>query len=227
MKVFSRLLIGLSLAALPAFCAPLALNGVNDWYGFYWNTTYTVPIGGFPATYSTVPVGAGTGLGSEGTTSNLPNYPNNVVYVAAPTTVLGASPIGSSPDVSAFVVGGVGATTLKVTDLAQDGDYFAVYDNGTLIGTTPAVGYTGASCGLDPAACYANAGWSHNIFNVTAGDLINIVVASNNFNGTGIAAFQLGGTGSVGGGGVPEPTTISLMALGLGGLLLGRRKQRS
>ena len=225
MKLFSKLLVGLGLAALPAFCAPLALNGVNDWYGFYWNQTYAPPAGVFPAAYATIPAGAGAGLGAEGTSSNLPNFPSNVVYVAGPSTVLGFSPLGG-PDVATFTVGGAGGTTLAVTDLAANGDYFAIYDNGALLGSTASVAYTGATCGMDPAACIVNAGWSHGVFNVTAGDVIAIVVASNNFNGSGIAAFQLGGTGQVGGGGVPEPTTISLMALGLGGLLIGRRKQR-
>ncbi len=227
MRFFSRLVVGLSLAALPAFCAPLALNGANDWYGFYWNNTYTPTSPGvFPGAYSSIPSGTGTAYGQEGM--------GGIVGTYGPTTIKAASPSGG-PDSATFTVGGAGGTTLKVTDLATPGDYFAIYDNGVLLGSTNSVpqqatyycGYnTSPNMGSDPAACFVDPNMSHGTFAVTAGDVITIVVASNNFNGSGTAAFQLGGTGGGGGGGVPEPTTLSLMGIGLGGMLLGWRKQR-
>jgi hypothetical protein len=221
-RLFSRLLVSLGLVALPAFCAPLALNGVNDWYGFYWNQVYTPPIGGFPSSFGSISSGSGTVYGAEGPFSNA-SHSSNVVYSAGSTTVLGISPLGG-PDVATFTVGGSGATTLFLTDLGTNGDYFAVYDNGSLLGSTLKVASTGAYCGMDPVACSANALFSHGGFNVIAGDVIEIVAASTNFNGSGIGAFQLGGAGASS---VPEPATLSLMVLGLGGMLLGARKRFS
>jgi PEP-CTERM motif len=207
-KMFSRLLIGLSLAALPALCAPLALNGANDWYGFYWNQQ------------------GGSAFGSE------PTLPSNVAYISdtGNRTVFATSPSGG-PDVTSWTTNFGFAVQLTVVDLGTDGDSFSIFDNAVLIGTTGAFANNGHGCSPtslnDPLVCFGNPEFSRGTFNLGAGahtiTIQDVTVNSQTPSGIGAFRLDLPGQGPI----VPEPATVGMMALGLGALLVGRRVKRS
>ncbi len=214
MKSIYKLLIGLSLTALPALCSTFAIstvNGPNDWYGFYWNQQGSASTCGFiPNTYS-----CGTIFGQE----------SNTLSSDATTMILGSSAPGG-PDVSGWSFNFGSATTITVTDLNTDGDSFKVYDNGILILTTSPSTYDGQTCQSNPATCVTDSFMSHGSAVVAAGpNLITMVdFTVNGQSPTGAGAFRLDGGGVSA---VPEPASLSLIGLGLGGLLLGWRRKRA
>jgi len=207
-KFIYKLLIGLSLTALPALCASFTINNTNPantWYGFYWNAM------------------GGTSLGAIIT--NTPTTGAAYLSTDSATTVLGSSPSGGT-QVSSWTFDFSSPVLLTVTDLNTDGDSFKVYDNSTLILTTSTPLNNGTNCGNDPAVCVNDSYMSHGSVSVAAGSnvitIVNLTV--NDQSPSGSAAFEL--TGNVSSA-VPEPTTLSLMGLGLGGLLLGWRRKRA
>jgi hypothetical protein len=61
------------------------------------------------------------------------------------------------------------AVAFTTTDGFLEGDFFDVFDLGTLIGSSPAVSVSGHSCGLDPLVCVADTQMSHASFLLPAG----------------------------------------------------------
>jgi hypothetical protein len=206
-KSIYKLLIGLSLTALPALCGSYTINSVNasnNWYGFYWNS-----LGGnmFGATITNAPATGDAYLSTDGT-----------------TTVLGSSPSGG-PAVTGFSFDFGFPVQITVTALGPDGSTFAVYDNSTLIFDTSASTNTGATCYNNPATCAADGFMSHGTFTLAAGaNLITMVDLTDSVT-SGQGAFRLDALGDPPA--VPEPATFGLMGLGLGGLLLGWRRKRA
>ena len=199
MKLIPKMLLGLGLMALPALCSPIVMN---QWYTFGWSGAPTTPgLGGSPF---------GPYTGTLGT-------------VIAGTT---CSP-GPAPCTDPWTF--TGAANLVLQDLFYDGDQFQVFDFGSSIGTTSVPANDGTLCGAspanDPAGCSGNAKFSSGTFALGSGShSITISVIAETPNTTsGAAVFELT---SVTQPSVPEPTTLSMMGLGLGGLFLGWRARR-
>jgi PEP-CTERM motif len=211
-KSIYKLIIGLSLTALPALCGSFTINNTNatnTWYGFQWLQA-----------------------GSSGTCGSSPTYPCGTIFGQAnstpssdgTTTILGSGGLS----VSGWAFDFTGPVTLTVTDLNTDGDSFKVYDNGNLILTTGASTYDGQTCQNNPATCVTDSFMSHGSVSVGAGaNLITMVdLTVNGQSPSGSGAFELTGDVSTVSA-VPEPASLGLMGLGLGGLLLGWRRKRA
>ncbi len=138
MKKISKLFLLLGLAVMPAISAPLDSVAVGTWLSFGW-------------------VG---GIGSHG-------FGGFLDY----TGTLG-TPVYSTRTCGAFATDAdcafSGAYTITIADMFFDGDQFALYDNGILIGTTAVPTNTFSSCGDDPAAC-TSASWSQGTFVLGSG----------------------------------------------------------
>ena len=202
MKLIPKLLLGMGLVALPALCGPIV---TNQWYAFGWN--------GSAPTFGTS-LGAGSGYtGSSGT----------------PIAALACA--GTAPCTDPWTFSG--AASLVVQDLYFDGDRFSIFDSGVLIGATSVPLNDGTACGNDPVGCVGNVKFSSGTFNFGAGShsiTMQVLQESNGFS-SGQAVFELlaGGTTTTTTtttGGVPEPTTLSMMGLGLGALIFGWRARR-
>jgi hypothetical protein len=203
-RLFSKVLIGLSLMALPALCGTFNIssaNGANDWYGIQWASQGGVISGIVPGT----------------------------AYVSTNGTTI----LASSPDIFNLTTNwtfNFGSTvTLIIADMFTDGDRFQFFLDGSLVGTPTSVPVSDSTfCGNDPVVCMANVKFSSGAFVLAAGahsiTMSNLLV--NNQFASGLAAFRLD-SGGVPTGGAPEPTTLGLMGLGLGGLLLRWRAKRS
>ena len=91
------------------------------------------------------------------------------------------------------------AVAFTTTDGFLEGDFFDVFDLGTLIGSTPAVSVSGHSCGLDPLVCVADTQMSHASFLLPAGShSITVFAHSAQILGEGFFEFTA----------VPEPSSF-------------------
>jgi len=98
------------------------------------------------------------------------------------------------------------AVVLTITDVFLAGDNFQVFDNGTLIGSTN-VPLQFLSCGINPDVCLTNPNFAHGSFLMSSG-AHSITI--------GVMPAQILGEGFFRVDAVPEPSTLSLLALGLG-----------
>lgn len=115
-----------------------------------------------------------------------------------------------------FTLQGPGIIT--VTDAAQSGDAFDIFDFGTLIGSTPDVPIAGTICGTDPVPCSLDPLVSHGVFSLTAGPHSITIFERNGRCCVGFFRVDE----------VPEPTAVLLLATGLGGAIgLVRRKRKT
>jgi PEP-CTERM motif len=197
-KLIPKMLLGLGLAALPAFCNPIVLN---QWYLFTWNTTASLPT---------------PGLDTGGTSAS--TYPISGGLTVSTGTCAGSSPCTAEPWTF------TGQAVLNVQDLFHDGDRFEIFDNGTSKGMTsiPSSAAQDPLCGNDPLVCALDPNFSSGSFIISGSGAhsITIMVTQRLITTSSGAAFELTA--------VPEPTTLSLMGLGLGlgGLLLRWRARR-
>jgi hypothetical protein len=109
-----------------------------------------------------------------------------------------------------------GAAAIALTDNFSQGDSFSLFDNGTLIGSTPqvAVGKAGIA-GIDPDAALADPSYSHRIFHLGPGEhFLTIQVDTSPFWG-GAGFFKLAQAS------VPDGGS-HLLLVGLGALALFR-----
>jgi hypothetical protein len=103
-----------------------------------------------------------------------------------------------------------------ITDGLLSGDFFDVYDFGTLVGTTPAVSLNAHSCGLDPLICWVDPEMSHASLLLPSGaHSITVLVHPAQILGEGFFEFTA----------VPEPSSILLIAAGLARYGCRRRKR--
>jgi hypothetical protein len=112
----------------------------------------------------------------------------------------------------------LGAGSITVTDAFNRGDSFDVFDFGVLIGSTPTVPEFD-TCGSNPVPCSTDPAVSHGTFSLAVGPH-SITIFVRNSGGNGAAYFRVDDT-------IPEPTSLLLLASGLGGALsLVRRTGR-
>jgi len=142
----------------------------------------------------------------------------------APATDTGCvdQPPGVGNPIDITVPGG--GADLIVTDAFLHGAAFDVYEGGNLILSTPSVTVDNVStCGpgsgfeSDPNCAYADPLYSHGSVLLSAG--LHTIDIFARISGYG------GGEGFVQATSVPEPTTLALLASGLGALLLRRRRR--
>jgi hypothetical protein len=120
----------------------------------------------------------------------------------------------------AFTFSTASPTQLDVTDIANVGDEFSLFDNGTLIGTTSSVADTGILTSETPDQAFADPQYSHGIFALAPGShslTIQTVVEAVGFS-VGAADFQVVT--------VPEPTSLALAGLGGLSLMMFRRQRK-
>jgi hypothetical protein len=204
--LFPKILLGLALATLPALSGPI---GMSQWYTFRWE--------GNPGTDAFASGPASSYIGDLG------------------TTIWGIDCSGSTPcDSFSRPFTFSGPATLVVQDLFFAGDQFQIYDNGALlvgVNTTSTPMQGGFYCGDDPLGCPSSK-WSLGTFSLGAGShaiSIKVIAEAIGFD-TGRGVLELHPSASVPESTtvVPEPTTLSMMALGLGTLLFGwRSRQRA
>ena len=108
---------------------------------------------------------------------------------------------------------------LKVTDIAEPGDTFNVYDGTTLLFATPTVANSSAT-NLDPNFTFGNNIWSSGSTLLGAGNYsINIFANASPYGGGG--AF-LGVFAAA----VPEPQTYALLLAGMALMTFATRRRR-
>lgn len=143
-----------------------------------------------------------------------------------PTTFLDAPPWTFTAPAS--------GVNLGVTDAFGAGDRFEVFDFGVSLGLTSAFNPSG-DCGDDPVACFADANMSSGIFALAAGDHSITIVLRDTVVGpdgpTGGSGYLIAAADN-GGGVVPEPTSLMLLAAaGIAGFTtaspMRRRLQRA
>ncbi len=199
MKLIPKMLLGMGLMALPAFCGAISLD---QWYVFGWN--------GNPTTDA---LNKGTSSGYVGSLGT------SIAGLSCP----GAAPCSDLTSPWTFT----GAADITVQDLYYAGDRFSVFDFGSLVGTTSNPANDGTYCGNDPAAC-GSVKFSKGTFSLGSGAhslTIQIIQETSAVN-SGSAVFRLAAGSGGGEPGVPEPTTLSMMGLGLGALIFGWRARR-
>jgi hypothetical protein len=127
--------------------------------------------------------------------------------------------VGDSP----WTFSAAGLVELFVTDAFLSGDIFEVFDFGVSVGTTSFASTGATTCGSDPVDCYADANFSSGSFLLGAGDhsLTFSMVASP--YGGGAAFFRVDSIIA----GVPEPSALALLGLGLVGLGFARQRKQS
>jgi hypothetical protein len=127
--------------------------------------------------------------------------------------------LGSFDMQGPFTFTSASSTLLTITDIAVDGDQFNLFDNGNLIGTTSVPANDGYRNELLTAdACLADPKYSHGFFNLGAGShsiTIETIQLATGFSGGG-AFFRVDT--------VPEPATLSLMAVAVGIFAIRRRR---
>ena len=145
-----------------------------------------------------------------------------------PSTCSGPAPCDSFSQPFTFS----GAATLIVQDLFFAGDQFQIYDNGAFlagVNTTPTPIPGGFSCGDDPLGC-PSPKWSSGTFSLGSGShaiSIKVIAEAIGFT-TGRGVLELLPSAPVPESTtvVPEPTTLSMLGLGLGALLFCRRSRQ-
>ena len=123
---------------------------------------------------------------------------------------------------------------LRITDVWESGDYFRIWDNGSIIGETPNVPWQLGEVESDPDLAFGNPGLSWGEFALGAGDhslQFQNVLFEDGITGTppgpdlaSDAYFRVDRAVAP----IPEPGTLALIGLGLGVAgIIARRRSRA
>ncbi len=171
--------LAMGLIPLSAWASPLS-SGI--WYEFYWDAGVAAPASNVPTAGCT-------------TSPFCPvNPPSDITFADTPPWTYTA---------------GAGGAVFTVTDVAEAGDSFNVYDFGSLILATPTVPDNGYICGttdtdyVDPAVCVSDPNLSHGEVDLAPGSHSLTIIARDAPAGDGVGDFIL------------EPEPIPEPALGL------------
>jgi hypothetical protein len=163
-----------------------------------------------PASAGPITTGTWYTFSFAGTGSPLslsPSIPTNPVSQAAPAP---------------WTITLSGAANLTITDLETSGDYFTLYDNGVLLGTSdPGVPNATNACYIDISCALADSNYGKGTFLLGAGDH-SITGIFEGVIGAGDGAFMIAAAPTP----APEPATLAIFGAGLIGAAAAMRRQK-
>jgi hypothetical protein len=149
---------------------------------------------------------------------------NGTGSALAGPVALGTNPASLAAPDAPWTISLAGPANLTITDLEISGDYFTLYDNGVLLGTSdPGVPNATNACNIDISCALADSNYGKGTFLLGAGDH-SITGIFEGVIGYGDGAFTIAATTAPTP--APEPMTLAIFGAGLLGAAAATRRQK-